>query len=70
MREGRGGGSCAPRWGQPGVNTDGVAISKLHVRQVGIPIILSLVDDHSEHLSHGVVRALDAAISVSMIGAC
>ena len=37
---------------------------------MGIPIILPLVDDHSEHLSHGMIHALDAAVAVRMIGSC
>ena len=37
---------------------------------MGMPIILSLVDDHSEHLSHGMIHALDAVVAVRMIGAC
>ena len=56
--------------GQPGGSTVGVVPDKLHVRQVGIPIILLLVDDHSEHLSHGVVHSLRTAVAVRMIGAC
>ena len=35
---------------------------------MGIPIILPLGDDHSEHLSHGMINALDAAVAVRMIG--
>ena len=34
--------------GQPGGSTDGNVVNKFHVRQVGIPIVLSLVDDHSD----------------------
>ena len=56
--------------GQPGCGTDGIIVSKFHVRQMGMPIILSLVDDHSEHLSHGMIHALDAVVAVRMIGAC
>ena len=54
--------------GQPGGGTDGIIVSKFHVWQMGIPIILPLVDDHSEHLNHGMIHGLDAAVSVSMIG--
>ena len=49
---------------------DGIVVSESHVRQVIIPVILSLVDDHSEHLGHGMIHALDAAVAVRMIGAC
>ena len=48
---------------------DGIVVSESHVRQVIIPVILSLVDDHSEHLGHGMIHALDAAVAVRMIGA-
>ena len=37
---------------------------------MSIPIITSLVDDHSEHLSHGMIHALDAAVAVRIIGPC
>ena len=56
--------------GQPGGGTDGIIVNKFHVWQMGIPIILLLVKDHSEHLSHGVIHALDAVVAVRMIGAC
>ena len=54
--------------GQPGGGTDGIIVSKLYVRQMGIPIILSLVDEHTDHLSHGVIHALNATVAVRMIG--
>ena len=56
--------------GQPGGGTDGIIVSKLHVWPMGIPIILPFVDDHSEHLSHGMVHALDTAFAFRMIGTC
>ena len=56
--------------GQPNGDTDGIVVSEFHVRQVSIPLILLLVDDHSEHLSHGIIHALDAGVAVRMIGAC
>ena len=56
--------------GPSGGGTDGIIVGKFHVRQMSIPIILSHIDDHSEHLSHGVIHALDAAVTVRMIGAC
>ena len=31
---------------------------------------MSFVDDRGEHLSHGVIHALDVAIAVRMIGTC
>ena len=53
-----------------GGSTAGIIASKFHVRQMGIPIILPLGDDHSEHLSHGMIHVLDAAVAVRMIGTC
>ena len=35
-----------------------------------VPIVLSLVDDHSQHLGHSVVYPLNAPVTVGMIGAC
>ena len=56
--------------GQFGGGTDEIVVCKLHVRQMSIPIIFLLVDDHSEYLSNGVVHALDAAVAVRTIRAC
>ena len=56
--------------GQPGGGTDGSVASKFHVWQMNIPVILLFIDDHSEHLSHGVIHALDAAVAVRMMGDC
>ena len=55
---------------QSGGGTDKIIVSKFHVWQMGIPIILPLADDHSEHLSHGMIYALDAVVAVRMIGTC
>ena len=41
--------------GQRGAGADGIVVSKFHVRQVDVPVVLSFVDDHRQHLSHGVV---------------
>ena len=35
-----------------------------------VPIELSLVDDHSQHLCHGVINPLNTPVTVGMIGAC
>ena len=51
--------------GRTGGSTDGIAVGKLC-----IPTILPFVDDQSEHLSHGVVHVLDAAVAIRMIRAC
>ena len=54
---------------QPGGGADGIAVSKFHVWQVDVPVVLSFVDDHRQHLSHGVVDALDATVAVGVVGA-
>ena len=50
--------------------TDGIVVSELYVGQMQVPIVLSLVDDHSQHLDHRVVYPLNAPVTVGMIGAC
>ena len=54
---------------QPGGGADGIVVSKFHVWQVDVPVVLSFVDDHRQHLSHGVVDALDAIVADGMVGA-
>ena len=56
--------------GQPGGGTDGIIVSKFYVWYIGTPIISPLVDDHSEHVSHGMIHAINAAVSVRMICTC
>ena len=43
---------------------------KLRVWQVDIPVVLSLVDDHSDRLGHGMIHALDATDVVRMREGC
>ena len=64
------GGSYALRLGLTRWRADGIVVSNFHVRQVGVPVVLSFVDDHREHLSHGVSDALDATVAVRMVGVC
>ena len=52
--------------GQPCGGADGIVVSKFHVRQVDVPVVLSFVDDHRQHLSHGVVDALDTIVAVGV----
>ena len=54
--------------GEPGGGADGAATSKFHVRQVDVPVVLSFIDDHCEHLIHGVIDALDATVAIEMVG--
>ena len=49
---------------------DGVVVSEFDVRQIQVPIVLSLVDDHSQYLGHRVVHPLNAPVTVGMIRAC
>ena len=56
-------------WGQPGGGADGIVVSNFHVRQVDVPVVLPFVDDHRQHLSHGVVDPLDATVGVRVVGA-
>ena len=55
-------------WGQLGGGADGIVVSKFHVRQVDVPVVLPFVE-HRQHLSHGVVDALDATVTVGVVGA-
>ena len=48
----------------------GIVVSELYVGQMQVPIVLSLVDDHSQHFGHSVVYPLNAPVTVGMIGAC
>ena len=38
--------------------------------QVNVPDVLPFVDDHREHLGHGVIGALDAIVAFVVVGAC
>ena len=49
---------------------DGIVVSDFDVGQMQVPIVLSLVDDHSQHLGHSVVYPLNAPVTVEMMGAC
>ena len=49
---------------------DGVVVSEFYLGQMQVPIVLSLVDDHSQRLGHSVVYPLNAPVTVGMIGAC
>ena len=49
---------------------DRIVVSELDVREPEIPVVLSLVDDHSQHLGHSVVHPLNAPVAVRMTGAC
>ena len=49
---------------------DGTVVSVLDVRQMQVPIVFSVVDDHNQHLGYSVVHSLNDSVTVGMIGAC
>ena len=49
---------------------DRIVVCELDVRELQIPVVLSLIDDDSYHLSHSVVDPLNACVAVSMIWVC
>ena len=49
---------------------NGTVVSEVYVGQMQVPIVLSLFDDHSQHLCQGVIYPLNAAVIGGMIGAC
>ena len=50
--------------------TDRIVVCELDVTELQIPVVLSFVDDHSQHLSHSLVHPLNGSVTVWMIGAC
>ena len=50
--------------------SDGVTASELFVGKMQVPMVLSLVDDHSQHLCHSAIYPLSAPVTVGVIGAC
>ena len=61
---------CEPRWALNPCRADRIVVSELDVREPQIPVVLLLVDDHSQHLGHSVVHPLNASAAIGMIGAC
>ena len=49
---------------------DRIIVSELDVTEPQTSVVLPLVDDHSQHLSHSVVHPLNAPVAVRMIRAC
>ena len=49
---------------------DRIVVSELDVKELQIPVVLSLVDGHSQRLGHSVVHPLNASVAIWMIGAC
>ena len=42
---------------------NGIVVSEFYEGQMQVPIVLSLVDDHSQHLGHSVVYPLNAPVT-------
>ena len=55
--------------GQASGGIDLIVVGELHVRQLRIPIVLTFVDDHSQHLGRCVVNALHTTAAAWMVGA-
>ena len=49
---------------------DRIVACELDVRELQDPVVLSFIDDHSQHLGHSMVYPLNASVVVWMIGAC
>ena len=49
---------------------DGIVVNEFYVGQMQVPIVSSLVHDHSQHLGHGVVYPLNTPVTAGMIRAC
>ena len=57
--------------GQTRRRAEGIVVSEFDVRQILVPVVLLLVDDHiTSILGHSVVNPLNASVTVGMIGAC
>ena len=49
---------------------DEIVVSEFYVGRMQVPIVLLLVNGHSQHLCHSVIYPLNAPVTVGMIGAC
>ena len=51
---------CGPRWApDPSTHNDVIVVIEFDVGQMHAPIVLSFVDDHSQHLGHTVLFHLE-----------
>ena len=55
--------------GQASGGHDRIVVGELHVRQLRTPIVLAFVGDHTQHLGHYVVNALNTTVAAGMVGA-
>ena len=49
---------------------DSIIIRELDVWQVQVPVVLTFVHNHGNHLCHCVVDTLDTAVAVGVLCAC
>ena len=52
-----------------GCSADRIAVRKFDERELLIPVILELVDHHSQHLGHRVVHTLHPTVAIWLVGA-
>ena len=57
-------------WSQTRPRADRIVVGELNVRELQISVVLEFVDDHSQHLGHGVVHPFNASVVVWMVGYC
>ena len=48
---------------------DGIVVRKIDIRELFIPVVLKLVDDHRLYLGHRVVCTFHLTVAVWVIGA-
>ena len=53
---------------QARLRVDVIVVSELDLRKMRVPIVLSLVDDHCQHLGHSVVHTLNALVTIGTTG--
>ena len=56
--------------GQTHRRADRIVLCEFDVRELQVPVVLSFIDHHSQHLGHSVLHMLNAAVTVWIIGAC
>ena len=56
-------------WRKASSRIDRVVVGQHDMREMKIPIVLPVVDDHGKHLSHSVVHTLSSTIAVGVVSA-
>lgn len=54
---------------QPGCVAGGIGARKYPAGQVDAPVVLEFVSSHPEHMSHGSIEAINATVTVGVVGA-